>query len=464
MNATTLSLRLPVNPSMTEDDFLSIIKLWIDGSPYYEKLAGLLKDGIKTNTKETISGTTIEVITKKTTEDRWIAVKHNNHYLEQEWETYVMFHGTEEKEVLIHISCLGDISHTTSFPYQRLEIIRTFAKAGEMVLHENVFSGTNYKIASEEDKDFLIRVMNGEIIPVLPVVYVTKFFGSCGYAVDLDTLAKRLEGIAYVICEPDEAYSDYIRNRVYDGRHNLPKNGAVGVYFGGNKIIYPRNGFSAVDGYVMQYVLQAVTSHTNKNYTTPAKFNRDIIAEHEALIDEYSVENMSLEEKLKEAEEKVAQLTVKNKILTETNESLKTTLAATGGQGMVNKSDLEEFFEGEQHDAVLKALEMALKSMGTDTRLYEIVRSVLDCNKPQYHGIVIYDEVKKLFSAGMNLNKADMAKLEDLGFDVVGENVHKKLVFKGNEKYMFPLASTGSDSKRGGLNFASDVVRKLTVY
>jgi len=449
---------------MTQGAFLSIVKSWIDDSQFYGPLSELIKGGLTTKTNESTKDSSIEVIRKVTGEDEWVAVKHTNKYLEQEWETFVIFHGVEEKEVVIHISCFGDISHTTSFPYQRLEIIRTFARATESVSFDEIYRGAEFKYAEEGDKQFLIDVVNGDVTPSLPVIYVTKFFGSAGYAVDLNTLAKRLEGIACVVCEPDDAYTHSLNNKVKDARHQLPKNGAVGVYYGGNKVIYPNNRFSSIDGYVMQYVLQVVTSHTNKNYTTPAKFNRDMLAEHEALLDEYSVENMTLEEKLKEAEEKIASLTVKNQILTETNESLRAALSSSGVQQLIQKSELEEFFDDEQHDAVISALEVALRSIGEDTRLYEIIKSLLEANKYTGHGTVIFSEFKKLFANGANLNKSEMARLEDLGFSVVGDNTHKKLVFKNNEKYLFPLASTGSDNKRGGLNFAGDVLHKLSIY
>lgn len=462
MSATTLSLRLPVN--MTEDEFLSVVKLWIDNSPFYKELSALLKDGITNKTSVTVKETSLEVTKKNTKNDSWIAVKHINRYLEQEWETNLLFREGTDREVVIHITCLGDISHTTSFPYQRLEIIRWFSVTKDFVLYDEIFNGSNHVYAEEKDKDFLVSVINGDTVPVLPVVYVTKFFGSSGYAVDMNALAKRLAGIAYVVCEPDEAYTDSLNNRVKDARHTLPKNGAVGVYFGGNKIIYPKNKFSSVDGYVMQYVLQAVTSHTNKNYMTPFKFNRDVIAEHEALLDEYNAENLSLEEKLKEAETKISALILKNKILEDTVASLKMNVSLSGEQSMLKKSDTSEFFEGEQHDAVLTALEIALRSIGEDTRLCEVITSILACNNKENHGIVIFNEVKKLFSNGQNLNRTEMSRLEDLGFAVVGENTHKKLVFKGNEKYMFPLASTGSDNRRGGLNFAGEITRKLSVY
>ncbi|MEE1504556.1 MAG: hypothetical protein UGF89_09980 [Acutalibacteraceae bacterium] len=457
---------------MTEKEFLSIVNFWIYNSPHYTELAKNLKaTGLNPNTKLSVENSSIEVIKKVSEDEEWMAIKHNNLYLEQEWETYIIFHRADihtastTSEVVINITCLGDISHTTSFPFQRLEVIRVFAGATQhKVLFDPIFSGSDYKVAEEKDKDFLLDVINGKVHPVLPVVYVTKFRDSAGYAVDMNTLAKRLEGIAYVVCEPDDGYSDYLNNRVEDTRRKLHGSGAVNIYFGGSKVIFPSNKFSSVDGFVMQYVLQAVTSYTNKTYVTPVKFNREILAEHEALLDEYSIENISLEEKLKEAEAQIASLTAKNKSLTELNEQLKASIASTGKQQILDKTELVEFYEAEQYDAVVNALNIALKSMGENTRHYEIIKNILDSNKPRNHGIVIFEEVKKLFSSGVNLNKADMARLEALGFEIVGENNHRKLIFKGNDKYMFPMAITGSDNKRGGLNFASDIIRNLTIY
>ncbi len=50
--------------------------------------------------------------------------------------------------------------------------------------------------------------------------------------------------------------------------------------------------------------------------------------------------------------------------------------------------------------------------------------------------------------------------LQELGFQVDQSGKHIKIVFQGDDRYTFTMASTGSDY-RGGLNNASDISRLL---
>ena len=52
---------------------------------------------------------------------------------------------------------------------------------------------------------------------------------------------------------------------------------------------------------------------------------------------------------------------------------------------------------------------------------------------------------------------------KELGFEVVSEKNHYKIVFKGDEKYWFPISKTPSDG-RSGRNLASDIIKRLSIY
>ena len=60
------------------------------------------------------------------------------------------------------------------------------------------------------------------------------------------------------------------------------------------------------------------------------------------------------------------------------------------------------------------------------------------------------------------MSPQNIAELKKIGFEVVSESPHYKLVYK-NSKYWFTVSKTPSD-KRGGKNLASDITRRLSVY
>lgn len=54
-------------------------------------------------------------------------------------------------------------------------------------------------------------------------------------------------------------------------------------------------------------------------------------------------------------------------------------------------------------------------------------------------------------------------RLKGLGFDVIENRRHTRLVFQQNPKITVVIPSSGSD-RRGGLNSASTVLRKLQAH
>lgn len=73
-----------------------------------------------------------------------------------------------------------------------------------------------------------------------------------------------------------------------------------------------------------------------------------------------------------------------------------------------------------------------------------------------------FETIKKIFSNGGGISPQNIAELKGIGFEIVSEKSHYKIVYK-NGKYWFAISKTPSD-KRGGKNLASDIVRRLSVY
>ena len=71
--------------------------------------------------------------------------------------------------------------------------------------------------------------------------------------------------------------------------------------------------------------------------------------------------------------------------------------------------------------------------------------------------------VKRILANGEALGKREITDLGRIGFKLVSESPHYKFVYKENDRYWFTISKTPSD-KRGGLNNASDIIKRLTVY
>lgn len=64
---------------------------------------------------------------------------------------------------------------------------------------------------------------------------------------------------------------------------------------------------------------------------------------------------------------------------------------------------------------------------------------------------------------GGKLNKSTKSDLRNIGFDVIEEKGHPKLIFHNNQKYKFTISGTPG-SKRDGKNIYSDICEKLDIY
>jgi hypothetical protein len=58
------------------------------------------------------------------------------------------------------------------------------------------------------------------------------------------------------------------------------------------------------------------------------------------------------------------------------------------------------------------------------------------------------------------MTSSNRAELESLGFDIQDDGKHYKLIYRGDARYPFILAKTGSDW-RGGMNAFSDLKRRI---
>lgn len=125
------------------------------------------------------------------------------------------------------------------------------------------------------------------------------------------------------------------------------------------------------------------------------------------------------------------------------------------------RSDIEEYYPGEQLDFLLSLLHQAQTRCASDSRPYEIIRSLLEANRPIGRGDEILKELHLVFKSGPALTEQDVSRLNALGFTYTPSRKHPKLRFHG--KYMFVLPSTPGDSRRGGMNALKQIDKCIAV-
>lgn len=134
--------------------------------------------------------------------------------------------------------------------------------------------------------------------------------------------------------------------------------------------------------------------------------------------------------------------------------------AAPEGNGLL-RTDLEDYYPGEQLDFLLSLLRQAQTRCAPDSRPYEIIRALLEANRPVGRGEEILKELGLIFRDGSALTEQDVSRLNALGFTYTPSRKHPKLRFHG--KYMFVLPSTPGDSRRGGMNALKEIGKCIAV-
>jgi hypothetical protein len=254
-------------------------------------------------------------------------------------------------------------------------------------------------------------------------------------------------------------------------KRRTPFNGSVAIYCakGKPKIYRQESAFhgTSLDKLILTEVQRFMTAKVDAEAPTWKALRNEMLQaeakEKTILLDEAFDENGSLEEQLKRARSRIAELSEENRALRSKNETLELALESDRTDGFLTKAPVQEFFDGEQYDLIVTLLNNALRNYTPESRAYELIEKLVAINKETGNGREIFAVVKSVLSDGQAPRESDLAKLRLVGFEVVSEANHYKLKFRGSEKYWFTLFKTPSDG-RAGKNLVSDITKTLSVY
>ena len=461
------STRLPMRDDCTVDEFYKVIVQWLKSCPQTNEI-GIDFERSEKKCPLHIADLycTVDTMESKRGEIEYDLFKLRHEFYGQTWETEAIFENRNgEKSVIIHIECFGDTTSIDNIPPMRRALIAAFVESG--CLKQTEIPITSRPIeATDQNRDWLVRAINGKLDAPLPVVFATKCFNSAGYEIDVEDVAKKLAGIAYVIIEIENDYAFNLKEST-DGKN--PYNGYVGVYFPNGrrtaKTFYPGKGVAGkVMGEVSRFVTAQVGSDAPSWSMIHSKEVAAVAEERGEMLDAFEDENGTLEEKNRALRKRVGDLMRDNAALAAQLDAMREALAAGGGDPLIEKADEGELHPDEQHDMIVAILQSALRNEPEGTRMYDLLLAVLAANPLRGTGQKRDEIIKNIFSRGEALSKRDIAQLENLGFEIVSDNKHYKVTYKGHDKYWFSVSKTPSDSASGGKNLVSQVLNRISIY
>lgn len=467
-----ISTKMPLQDTITTEQICRIIVKWLKAGAPSNGVGIKFEQSENKFPARIVDGyCTLETIEAEKNGKQYSVFKLSHIYHDQTWDTDIIVEADDnDKCITIHVSCSGDTTLFDKVPKLRTEIIRVFIKAG-IIKQGKLPIQTTPIYADYGMGDTLAGIINGTIKLPLPMVYASKIFNSSGYEIDVENLAMRLAGVAYIVAEEESDLSNKLKEMT---NAQNPFNGHVAIYYPqGTKSrkLRPHDvtNWGSLDMFILNEVTKIVTSQVEKSAPTWVQFYADKIAadakESSALLEDFINGYESLEDKLKAAKEKITALSEEVSGLRNKNDSLQAALNASGVEECIlSKAPMQEFFDGEQHDLLVTILKEALtRNGGFDTRRYELIDSLLENNDYISNGRETLEIVKRVLSSGEAINKRDIADLERVGFELVSESPHYKFVYRGNERYWFIVSKTPSD-RRSGKNIVSDIIKRLSVY
>lgn len=464
-----LSAKLDMQNCFNPEDFYSIIAKWLKNAGPCKTIGEELEQSsYKADFQSQTEYCKANNYVFKKPNIMYTVFKLEQIFHEQTWYTEVILQETNDlKTVYFHVSCSRDLTRFDDVPEIRTAVIRFFVESG-FIKHSEIPVKTSPVEMTDDIIGWIANAYQEKYADDIPLVLATTYFNSMACEIDENTVARKLSGIAHVIVCNNE-YTRLIKDRA---QCKGPFNGAVAIYCKGGKPKQFRKDSvyhgTSLETMIIQEVQKYITAKVDETAPTYESLHTEEVKEqakqNEAMLNEFFGENESLEDQLKKAKARISELTSENMQFKSKCEILQKILETdNASNNILKKANVSEFYDCEQHDLVVTILQKALCSCGTEeTRRNELLTALLKENPISGNGEETFEVVKRIFSNGEEMSPQNITDLKRIGFEIVSESPHYKLVYK-NSRYWFTVSKTPSD-KRGGKNLASDITRRLSVY
>lgn len=459
----------PVKESLSQDVLINLVIEWNQGSPH-NKISNLNWDGKKRNVKfenGNLSLAIEEIRTYNTIAIRFHQFDENNII----WNTDIVVNFNT------HIFSIKIDRETTADTIGFIPRFKTPILVNMLLDREYVGMDNDLEIS---DKEILIKKDNYKVIEniicrntvySMPVIYVTKSRGR--YPLKVHNLAYRLRGIAHVLIEEDTDVCKYLKESC--GGMNS-HHGSIGIYYPGSsapyKIITTRryegqeeNLIDRIENMVCRYMNQQAR---DKMMTWEGVQNellklRYVSATEKKAKAENEVSEVyeNFSDELEEKERTIEELNNRVMALQAENQGLRAKYEQVTEIPLIYYGEEDELYEGEIKDHILEALHKQMQQVKKGTRKELILQDILESNEASGALEEKRTEIKRILKGYTKVGDSLKRDLKAYGFSITKDGGHYKLTYKGDSRYLFTMAASGSDSQRGGENLIGDIIRDM---
>lgn len=459
----------PVKESLSKDDLINLVIEWNQGSPH-NKISNLNWDGKKRNIKfedGNLSLAIEEIRTYNTIAIRFHQFDENNII----WNTDIVVNfNTHIFSIKIDRETTAD---TIGFiPQFKTPILVNMLLDRDFIGMDNDLEISAKEIPIKKDNYKVIEnIICRNTVYSMPVIYVTKSWGR--YPLRVHTLAYRLRGVAHVLIEEDADVCKFLKDscRGMNSHH-----GSIGIYYPGSsapyKIITPRR-YEGQEETLIDRIVNMVCRYMNqqardKMMTWEGVQNellklRYVSATEKKAKAENEVSEVyeNFSDELEEKERTIEELNNRVMALQAENQGLRAKYEQVSEISLIYYGEEDELYEGEIKDHILETLQKQMQQVKKGTRKELILQDILKSN--EFTGALEEKraEIKRILKGYTKVGDSLKRDLKAYGFIITKDGGHYKLTYKGDSRYLFTMASSGSDSQRGGENLIGDIIRDM---
>ena len=459
----------PVKESLSQDDLINLVIEWNQGSPH-NKISNLNWDGKKRNIKfedGNLSLAIEEIRTYNTIAIRFHQFDENNII----WNTDIVVNfNTHIFSIKIDRETTAD---TIGFiPQFKTPILVNMLLDRDFIGMDNDLEISAKEIPIKKDNYKVIEnIICRNTVYSMPVIYVTKSWGR--YPLRVHTLAYRLRGVAHVLIEEDADVCKFLKDscRGMNSHH-----GSIGIYYPGSsapyKIITPRR-YEGQEETLIDRIVNMVCRYMNqqardKMMTWEGVQNellklRYVSATEKKAKAENEVSEVyeNFSDELEEKERTIEELNNRVMALQAENQGLRAKYEQVSEIPLNYYGEEDELYEGEIKDHILETLQKQMKQVKKGTRKEIILQDILESNELTGALEEKRAEIKRILKGYTKVGDSLKRDLKAYGFIITKDGGHYKLTYKGDSRYLFTMASSGSDSQRGGENLIGDIIRDM---
>lgn len=173
-------------------------------------------------------------------------------------------------------------------------------------------------------------------------------------------------------------------------------------------------------------------------------------------------EQLELHEKAQlEAEETIEELKKKLTKAIQYNQNIMPEIRNNNEQGVFLSFGKEsDLYQQEQKELILSCMREYSKCVPENSRRKHIIDSILESNPSSGSLKKTEEELRRLAPHISDMDKATLRQFAELGFDITSDGKHYKMIYHGDERYMFSAPKTASDS-RAGKNLICEMINTL---